>query len=494
VTDRPAGSLRRHTARGTLVNGAFLVGLYTLGLLRGFIVAALLTASEYGVWGVVMVTFTTLMQLKQVGVVDRYVQQSEGDPQLAFQRAFTVEALVTGAFVALMLATVPLVAVVYGTGELVAPSLVFVAALALGVFQTPLWVFYRRMDFVRQRKLQAVEPVVGFVVTVGLAVAGAGYWSLVAGFLAGAAAAAAVALRASPYRLALRLDRRTLREYSGFSWPLFVAAVGSLVIAQSSILVGEKELGLAGAGIIALAATITSYVNRVDEIVTATLYPAICAVADRVDLLFESFVKSNRLALMWGLPFGIALTLFAPDLVEFGIGEQWRPGVVLLQAFGAIAAVSHIGFNWDAFYRARGETRPIAVWSLACMATFVAVAIPLLVSDGLDGLAVGMGAMGAVSLVVRLAYLARLFPTLRIVRHMARAMAPTAPAAGAVLAVRLVESGERTLAIALGELGLYLAVTAVATAVLERDLLREVAGYLRPSRAAPEAPLASTSA
>src|SRR6476660_6044823 len=28
-------SLRQHTARGTLVNGAFLVGLYTLSLLRG---------------------------------------------------------------------------------------------------------------------------------------------------------------------------------------------------------------------------------------------------------------------------------------------------------------------------------------------------------------------------------------------------------------------------------------------------------------------------
>ena len=37
---------------------------------------------------------------------------------------------------------------------------------------------------------------------------------------------------------------------------------------------------------------------------TNTLYPAICAVRDRKDVLFEAFVKSNRLALMWALPFG----------------------------------------------------------------------------------------------------------------------------------------------------------------------------------------------
>jgi O-antigen/teichoic acid export membrane protein len=279
-----------------------------------------------------------------------------------------------------------------------------------------------------------------------------------------------------------------------FSWPLFVAAASSLVIAQSSILVGEKELGLAGAGIITLAATISSYVNRVDEIVTQTLYPAICAVRDRVDLLFEAFVKSNRLALMWGLPFGIGLALFASDLVHFGIGERWEAGIGLIQAFGVIAAINHVGFNWDAFYRARGETRPIAIWSVSCMVVFVAVAIPLLVSDGLNGLAIGMTAMGVVSLAVRLLYLARLFPALRIVRHMARAMAPTVPAAGAVLALRLVEASDRTAAIALGELALYVLVAALATALLERDLLREAAGYLRPAPAGADAPLVKTSA
>ena len=54
---------------------------------------------------------------------------------------------------------------------------------------------------------------------------------------------------------------------------------------------------------------------------------------DRLDLLFETFVKSNRIALMWGLPFGVGVALFASDLVHFGIGDRWRPGVGLIQAF-----------------------------------------------------------------------------------------------------------------------------------------------------------------
>ena len=46
------GNLRRHTARGTLVNAAYFVGLYSLGLIKGFLVAAFLTRTDYGLWGV----------------------------------------------------------------------------------------------------------------------------------------------------------------------------------------------------------------------------------------------------------------------------------------------------------------------------------------------------------------------------------------------------------------------------------------------------------
>jgi len=366
------GGLRRRTARGSLVNAAYFVGLHSLGLLKGFVVAAFLTRAEYGVWGILLITVATLLWLRQIGISDKYIQQSEDDQELAFQRAFTLQLLLAGAFGILLLGAMPLFALVYGRSELLLPGIVLALATVAGAFTSPAWIFYRRMQFVRQRTLQAIDPVTSFVVTVALAIAGAGYWSLVIGTAAGTAVAAVAAVWASPYPLALRYDRGTLRRYAGFSWPLFVSGGSAIVIAQGSILLGEWQLGLAGVGAISLAAVIAQYTDRVDTIITGTLYPAICAVRDRKDLLFESFVKSNRLALMWGMPFGLALTLFASDLVEFGIGEQWRPTVVLLQVFGVNAAVNHVGFNWTAFYRAIGDTRPVAVVSFVTMLGFLA--------------------------------------------------------------------------------------------------------------------------
>jgi hypothetical protein len=71
--------------------------------------------------------------------------------------------------------------------------------------------------------------------------------------------------------------------------------------------------------------------------------------------------------------------------------------------------------------------------------------------------------------------------------HALRAIAPSLPAVGAVLLARS-PGFHRTGTLALAELALYLAVTLVATFLFERELLKEVVGYLRTrSRAQPAA-------
>jgi O-antigen/teichoic acid export membrane protein len=317
-------------------------------------------------------------------------------------------------------------------------------------------------------------------VTGGLAVAGAGYWSFVLGTIAGRLAGAAAVAHACPYRIGFVFERGApLREYVSFSTPLFVASASRIVGVQAVVFAGNAELGLAGAGMIGLASSIRAYGDRVDAIVTQTLYPAICAVKDRKELLFEAFVKSNRLGLMWGMPFGVGLALFAPDVIEFVYGPEWEPAVGLIQAFGLIAAFNHIGYNWTAFFRARGETRPIGVLGVVAMVTMLGIVVPLLLTDGLDGLAVGMAIGAAILIAGRVWYLSRLFPSFQILVHSARAIAPSVPAAGAVLLLRAVTDVDRSASLALAELALYVVVTVAATWVFERPLLREVRGYLR---------------
>jgi O-antigen/teichoic acid export membrane protein len=466
-------------ARGTVVNGAFLVLINVLGLLRGLVVAGLMGVAEFGVWGLLTAVYGTLAWLAAVGLDDKYIQQDHPDQEEAFQTAFTLQCILCAAFTVLSLLAIPLFAVIYDQHEIIAPGLVLAAAFPALALQTPLWVFIRRLEFLKQRRLQIWDPVVSFVVAISLAAGGLGVWAPVAGTLAGIWVGAAVAVRASPYPLRLRRSALAfVREYASFSWPLFLASAAAVTAGQVPLLVASRELGLAAVGAITLAMTIALFAYRVDEVLTQSLYPAIARVKDNLDSMWTAFSMSNRLALLWAVPLGAAAVLFSDDLVDYVLGDQWVSAVDLIGFLAVAAAINQIGFNWTAFFRARGETRPIAVVDLVLLAGVLAIAVPLLLEEGLDGFGLGFAIATALAVLVRFAYLRRLFPLRRVASDLARAILPTVPAVAAVLLLRLAEGGDSA-ARALLELGLFALLVIGVTLVWERRLLRDAVALLR---------------
>ena len=189
-----------------------------------------------------------------------------------------------------------------------------------------------------------------------LLLAGVGVWALVIGPFVGNLAAILAAWRTLAVRAAA-----AARPCGGAPLPaLLVAGVrdrrswrwwSRRARSRSS---GSSD-GLVAAGWITLAATLTRYADRADQILATTIYPAIVRVRDRVDVLEELFEKANRLTLMWAFPFGAGLALFGADLIVFVLGDDWRGAIVLLGGLAVAVALQQVGYCWFAFYRARGR-------------------------------------------------------------------------------------------------------------------------------------------
>jgi O-antigen/teichoic acid export membrane protein len=188
------------------------------------------------------------------------------------------------------------------------------------------------------------------------------------------------------------------------------------------------------------------------------------------------------------MPFGVALALFAADLVHFVIGNHWRGAIGLLQVWGVLAAVNHLGFNWSAFFRARGDTRPIGRVAILNLVAFGIPAVFLTHSYGMHGFEAALSIMIASSVAARMWYLRRIFPDFRVWWHCLRAVAPTLPALGITLGMRALWTGPRTLQMAIAELVVYTLTTIAFTWVFERSLMREVIGYLRRNSGPPASP------
>jgi O-antigen/teichoic acid export membrane protein len=170
--------------------------------------------------------------------------------------------------------------------------------------------------------------------------------------------------------------------------------------------------------------------------------------------------------------------------VPLVLGDDWKLAVPLIQVLGLSAAVDQIGFNWTAFARARGETRWLAVATVVMLVPVLAVGVPLLLSHGVSGFAIGIAAGTAAGLVVRIVYLSRLFPAASMVSHVAGAIVPTLLAAGAILVARAALGGDDSALRLVLELAAYVALVVIATWITARPLLREAIGYVRGGRGA----------
>jgi O-antigen/teichoic acid export membrane protein len=480
----PRAELRRRTLRGTIVTAGFLILIDGLVLVQGLIVTRLLGPQQIGLYGVVSTTVISLIALKRVGIDEAFVQQDEADQEREFQYAFTLELGLSAAMCLIILALSPLVATVYGDHRLLA-LMASLAYLPLAfALQSPLWVFFRRMDYRRQRSLQAIQPLVGFLVTVPLAAAtGLGVWSIIVGQVAGYVVAVAAAVLVAPYRLGLRYDRAVAARYLRFSAPILLTVLGAVVIAQGQVLAIKLHDGLAAAGFITLAVTLTRYIDRADQIVTATIYPAICAIQGQRRALQELYVKSNQATLMWVAPYAAGIVLFAPDLVSFVLGASWRPAVVLLQGLAVVGAITQLGFNWFSFFRAHGDTRPPAVEAAAGAAAFLGLGLTGLLLDGLDGFVAGRIGAALVAFGVRGLYVRRLLGGVRYRQLVAPTLIPLGLAGAACIALRLaLWGGRRTLLQAIAELALFATVYTVTAVGRERLLVSELVGAVRGGR------------
>jgi O-antigen/teichoic acid export membrane protein len=482
LRQKGGGSLRSHVASGVLINAFFSIGMQGVNFLRGFIVAIFLAPHDYGVWAILSVAYLAIGQFASLGIPDKYIQQDDPDEEGAFQKAFTLQAALSGGMGLVLAAMTPVIALAYHAPEVLAPGLVSLLTIPGSMLQSPLWVLRREMEFKRLRTLAMADPIVGAIVTIVAAMAGLGFWSFALGNVIGAWAGALVIVPRAPYPLRLRFDRRTAREYVSFSGPLLLNSISNLLLIQGTMLVARANIGVRGIGAMSLTNSIRLYTQFADGVLSSTMYPAVAAVKDKVELMHESFVKSNRLALMWGAPFGIAVALFAHDLIIVVLDRSWLFAEPLFIAVGLTSAIGHIAFNWDDYVRATGNTRPIATYSWISLVAWGIGPVPLMIAGGIRGYGIGIVLNAFVLLFLRGQRMRRLFKGFSIARHMLRALAPNVPAVAIVLALRALDAGPPTAVHAVCELVIYLDVTALVTWWAERELLGEAIGLLRSRR------------
>ena len=373
-------------------------GERALGALFMFVLAAILGPRDFGVVAIALIYITLAHVFLEQGFSTALIQREDLEPE-HLQAAFWLNLALCVVLVGITVAVSGWWAEVNGAPELREVLSVLSLMLVIeGLAIVPEAHLQRNAQFKRLAVLANAAALVGGVLGVVLALAGAGVWALVAQQLATGATALVLIWALSGWRPHLRFSRRHARDLLGFSAHVFAANLGGFVNRRSDALLVGVFFGPVVVGIYRLADRFVDLVleltTRPVGMIALPLFSRIRAERDQLAGAVETFLRVTSVA---AIP-ALLLVAACSDFLLAVIGSEWEVGadaLKLLAAVGVGKAV--IAFTGPLLFAVgRPAFRAVMLWTLgAASAAAVVVAAALLRSASQERQLVGVSASRA---------------------------------------------------------------------------------------------------
>jgi O-antigen/teichoic acid export membrane protein len=445
------------------------------------VLARLLDREAFGVAAYAL-TFTSLLEvLRGMGIAQALIYFPRDERRT--QTAFWLIAANSLALGALALLAAPLFGLFFRDPRATAVIRVLVLYFPLLAVGHVLDIELRKdLRFGKRFVPELTRTLAKALIAIALAVVGAGYWSLVAAHVVGAAAWSAALLAIMPWRPRWIFDRAEAARLFAYGKHMVAVAVMVSIALRADHLVIGRFLGADALGVYTIAFALPGFVLQASFGVSQVLFPAYAKLERDRDRLRSAALRTLRLAAAVFLPVSAGMSVVAVPLVTVAFGSQWRDAATVLPWMGAWAAMTALTQHFGEVYKALGQTR-ILSWMQAIT---TALTLPGLVWVAREGW--GLVAIVAVLIAVRAA---RTVLDLIAMRQLvglrpAAALRSVAPAlvATAIMLAAVLAAGRFLPALpAAALLAVLTAVGAVVyigtLASLDRGLLGEVRGLLR---------------
>ncbi len=402
--------LGRSAARGAASTGAGLVARIALQLVTVVVLSRLLSKSDYGLIAMVLAVIGIGELLRDFGLSSAAIQA----PNLSTRQrsnlfwSNTAIGLTLGLVV---LVAAPLVATVYDQPQLAAITRVLAVTFLLNAMMTQYRAsLLRAMRFTAVAAIDVLAPASALAVAVVAAVAGAGYWALVAQQLAQATVALVACVVVGRWLPAPRWYRRQgMKRFFTFGGFLLGSQmIGYVANNIDSFIIGRR-FGPASTGLYNRAfQLLMNPLNQVRTPSTTGALPVLSRAGYSPQ--FDRIVRTGQLVLGYPVSVGLGIVVgTAYPLVDVMLGPGWsgvQPILRLLAVAGAMQTMAYVGY-W--VYLARGLTRQLMLYTTVTSV----VKAGLVVGGstwGINGVAAGYALAATLEWPLSLWWLSRVTP------------------------------------------------------------------------------------
>ena len=350
-------SLDRSFAHGIAWQGSVKWIVQIVTWATTIFVARILSPEDYGLlaMGAVLLAFIALLSESGIGATIVTVRDITGEQTAQINGGAVL--LGIASFIAASLAAYP-VGWFYHSAALPPVIIAMSFTLIISAFRVvPGALLQRDLRFRRLAILDAVQGLLQALTTVGFAILGFRYWSLVISALFGAVVGSTATVISRPYRL--KFPRwRTLRPVLPFTRNVLVARLFWYAYQNSDFIVAGKRLGSQALGAYSYAWTLASMpIDKITALVGSVTPPIFAAVQDDIPALRRYFLTVTEGVAVFSFPLSVGLALVARDLVPVVFGERWLFMIAPLQLLAAYSTIRTITPTVSQVLAVTGDTR-----------------------------------------------------------------------------------------------------------------------------------------
>ena len=376
--DGGAGTGLARTAAGAFGWSFLNTALSRFGtLLVGILLARVLGPDEFGTFAVAMVALMAVLSFNELGV-SLAVVRWERDPSTMIG---TVNAISTAGsillFAAVFLTAGPVASLLGAPDAAGIIQLMSVSVVFSGVVAGPAALLQRQF---RQRRRLVIDQVVtwsGTGLSLGLALAGTGAWSLAWGRVVATLVGVVLFVHATrPYRW--DLDPALVRPLLRFGLPLAGASIVVFAVSYVEQVAVGATLGATALGYFVLAFNLASWPLNMFSQPLRSVAPAVFArLQGDPEQLGGAFTMLLRAVAVVTLPVCLVGAAAAGDVVRFVYGAEWAPAADVFAVLVLVAALKiffELSYDLLVVMRRTGRLLSVQLLWLAVLAPTVLVA------------------------------------------------------------------------------------------------------------------------
>lgn len=350
-----------------------------------FVVLRILAPSDYGLIAIVSVIVAVLSSIAELGLGASLIQSTtlHRDELAAVSAVVIVCNLAIGVLVAL---TAPLAAWFYGEPRLT--LLIQVAALSFVFYalQTvPQALAYREMNFKWLAKVEFAGSLASGLVTLVLALYGAGVWALLLGSQVQNLLRTVLLMRQPQPRPQFRLSG--IRRYLAFGGTMTLSRLVGQMAYQSDVMIAGRFLSKETLGLYSVSLHLATLpMQKIMSVINLVAFPVLAKLQNDPQRMRTRMLEASRIltvvsvAALWGV------ASIAPEFVRIVMGQKWMAAVYALQTVCIVIPLRMLQMLFATAAMGMGNIG-VNMRSMTATAVILPTAFFIGVHWGIDGLA-----------------------------------------------------------------------------------------------------------